>query len=130
MSRALAAAMVVSGLAWVACVDQGSGSTGKKVDPKYVAEHLVTKLPDGLQQIDVSIGDKVVYVGNTLTRVNDKGESIDLRTVAPGDMVRVTHYWRVVKPVGVGWRVFALLRGAPNTADFMNLPATDMQAAH
>jgi hypothetical protein len=119
-----------------ACVDQGSGSTGKKVDPKYVAEHLVTELPAaGLLRLDVSIGDKVVYVGNTLTRATDKpgdkaGDSLEVTAVAPGDMVRVTHFWRVIKPVGVGWRVFALLRGAPNTADFMNLPATDMQSAH
>ena len=130
MSRALAAAMVVSGLAWTACVDKGSGSTGKKVDPKYVAEHLVTTLPEGLQPIDVPIGDRVVYVGNTLTRVSDKGEAAEAGPIAPGDLVRVTHYWRVVKPVGVGWRVFALLRGAPNTADFMNLPPSDMQSGH
>src|SRR5262245_6496409 len=130
MSRALAAAIVVSGLAWTACVDKGSGSTGKKVDPKYVAEHLVTALPEGLQPIDVPIGDRVVYVGNTLSRVSDKGEAAEAGPVAPGDLVRVTHYWRVVKPVGVGWRVFALLRGAPNTADFMNLPPSDMQVGH
>ena len=132
MRRALVATIGLAGLAWVACVDQGSGSTGKKIDPKFVAEHLVTELPAaGLSRLDVSIGDKVVYVGNTLTRPTDKpGEAVEVRAVAPGDMVRITHYWRVVKPVGVGWRVFALLRGAPNTADFMNLPATDMQSAH
>ncbi|TMQ20791.1 MAG: hypothetical protein E6J90_15610 [Deltaproteobacteria bacterium] len=36
----------------------------------------------------------------------------------------------VVQPVGPTWRVFALVRGAPSTADFMNLPATDMEIAH
>jgi hypothetical protein len=137
MRRGLvASALVVVCVTSAACVDQGSGSTGKKVDPKYVAEHLVTELPaTGLLRLDVSIGDRVVYVGNTLTRATDRpgdkaGDTIELRSVAPGDMVRITHFWRVVKPVGVGWRVFALLRGGPNTADFMNLPATDMQSAH
>lgn len=130
--RTLVAAALV---AWVACVDQGSGSGSKKVDPKYVAEHLLTELPaarlDELSRLDVSIGGKIVYVGSTLGKPTDKpGEAGEVRSIAPGDMVRVTHYWRVVKPVGVGWKVFTLLRGAPNTADFMNLPPTDMEIAH
>ena len=114
-------ALVAAGLvAWVACVDQGPGPQLKKIDPGYVAEHLVTRPPPGLSPLDVSIGGKVVYLGNT----------VDKPSVAPGQTVRVTHYWRVVQPVGVGWRVFALLRGGPNTADFMNLAATDMELAH
>lgn len=115
-------ALVAAGLvACVACVDQGPGPQPKKIAPSYVAEHLLAQLPAAeLPRLDVSLGGKVVYVGNT----------VDKPTVVPGQAVRVTHYWRVVQPVGAGWRVFALVRGAPNTADFMNLPATDMQIAH
>lgn len=115
-------ALVAAGLvAWVACVDQGPGPQPKKIDPGYVAGHLLDHLPAGVApQLDVSLGGKVVYAGNT----------IDKLTVAPGQTVRVTHYWRVVQPVGAGFRVFALVRGAPNTADFMNLTATDMEIAH
>jgi hypothetical protein len=115
-------ALVAAGLvACVACVDQGPGPQPKKIAPGYVAEHLLAQLPAAeLPRLDVSLGGKVVYVGNTA----------DKPTVVPGQTVRVTHYWRVVQPVGAGWRVFALVRGAPNTADFMNLPATDMQIAH
>src|SRR6185503_6210280 len=117
MSRGLVATalFVPVALAAAACVDQGSGSTGKKVDPKYVAEHLVTELPAaGLLRLDVAIGDKVVYVGNTLPPATDKpgdkaADGVEVRAVAPGDMVRITHFWRVIKPVGVGWRVFALV---------------------
>jgi Carbohydrate family 9 binding domain-like len=143
--------LVAAGLiAWVACVDQGSGSGARKVDPKYVAEHLLTVVPTGdVERVDVSIGGKVVYVGSAIGKPTDKtakppdkpaegsGDSPpdkpsepESRAVAPGEMMRITHYWQVVKPVGVGWRVFAFLRGAPNTADFMNLPPTDMQIAH
>jgi hypothetical protein len=108
-------------IVWVACVDRGPGPQPKKIPASYVAEHLLTQPPAGeFPRLDVSIGGKVVYLGNT----------IDKPTVAPGQKVRVTHYWRVVEPVGAGFQVFALVRGAPNTADFMNLPATDMQIAH
>jgi hypothetical protein len=118
MRSALVAASLA---AWVACVDQGPGPPAKKIDPSYVAEHLLTRPPAGeLARLDVSLGGKIVYVGNT----------VDKPTVAPGQTVRVTHYWQVVQPVGPGFRVFALVRGAPSTADFMNLPATDMEIAH
>src|ERR1041384_6623236 len=124
--------LVAAGLvAWVACVDQGSGSAAKKVDPKYVAEHLLTAVPTSdVERVDVSIGGKVVYVGSAIGKPNDKPVEPESRAIAPGERMRITHYWQVVKPVGVGWRVFAFLRGAPNTADFMNLPPTDMQIAH
>jgi len=115
-------ALVAAGLVvWVACVDQGPGPRPKKIEPSYVAEHLLAHPPaGGFPVLDVSLGGKVVYAGNT----------VDKTMVAPGQTVRVTHYWRVVQPVGAGWRVFALVRGAPNTADFMNLTATDMELAH
>ncbi|HEX2687719.1 MAG TPA: carbohydrate-binding family 9-like protein [Kofleriaceae bacterium] len=116
-SVVVAAGLVV----WGACVDQGPGPQPKKIDPSYVAEHLLPRPPAGeFPRLEVSLGGKVVYLGNT----------VDRTMVAPGQGVRVTHYWRVVQPVGAGWRVFSLVRGAPNTADFMNLPATDMQIAH
>ncbi|HEU4728041.1 MAG TPA: carbohydrate-binding family 9-like protein, partial [Kofleriaceae bacterium] len=119
MHRALVAALAM--VAWSACVDRGPGPQPKKIDPSYVAEHLLGRPPAGeVSRLDVSLGGKVVYVGNT----------IDKPTAAPGQTVRVTHYWRVVQPVGPGWRVFALVRGAPGTADFMNLPPTDMEIAH
>jgi hypothetical protein len=115
-------AVVVAGLAaWVACVDRGPGPQPKKIEPGYVAAHLLTQPPAGLApRLDVSLAGKVMYLGNTL----------DKARVAPGETFRITHYWQVIAPVGPGWTVFALLRGAPNTADFMNLAATDMQIAH
>ncbi|TMQ13162.1 MAG: hypothetical protein E6J91_19300 [Deltaproteobacteria bacterium] len=114
--------IVVAGcLAWVACTDRGPGPQPKKIEPAYVAQHVLTQPPASLaQRLDVSLDGKVSYLGNT----------VDHAAVAPGQTVRVTHYWKVVQPVGPTWRVFALVRGAPSTADFMNLPATDMEIAH
>jgi hypothetical protein len=114
-------AVVAGLLAWGACVDRGPGPKPKKIDPGYVAAHLLAQPPAAvIPPLDVAIGGKVVYIGNT----------IDRTSVAPGQAVRVTHYWRVVQPVGAGWKVFALVRGAPGTADFMNLVPTDMEIAH
>jgi hypothetical protein len=108
-------------LAWVACVDRGPGPQPRKIDPSYVAQHVLEQPPAGLApRLDVAIGDKVVYLGN----------AIDRAAVAPGQTVRITHYWKVLQPIGAGWKVFTLLRGAPGTADFMNLAATDMEIAH
>src|ERR1041384_972062 len=114
--------LVAAGLvAWVACVDQGSGSGAKKVDPKYVAEHLLTAVPTGdVERIDVSIGGKVVYAGSALGKPGDKAADkpkppdkadkpadapgdgatdkpveAESRAVAPGEMMRITHYWQV-----------------------------------
>jgi hypothetical protein len=139
--------LVAGLLACVACVDQGPGPQLKKIDPRYVADHLLAELPPGVEKLDIALGErsessergapagsaggtggkapggisgKVVYVGNT----------VDRPAVGPGQAVRITHYWRVVEPVGPGWRVFALVRGAAGTSDFMNLPATDMQIGH
>jgi hypothetical protein len=103
-----------------ACVDQGAGPQPRKIDPAYVAQHLVAAPPAAIARLDVALGGRVVYLGN----------AADATAIAPGQTVRVTHYWRVLAPIGPAWRVFALLRGAPGAADFVNLPASDMQLGH
>src|SRR5512140_1762613 len=84
-SRRMRSALVAAGLVvWVACVDQGPGPQPKKIEPSYVAEHLLAHPPaGGFSVLDVSLGGKVVYAGNT----------VDKTLVAPGQTVRVTHYW-------------------------------------
>lgn len=117
MRSAVLAALVV----WVACVDRGPGPRPKKIDPAYIAQHLLAEPPAGLApRLDAPIGGKVVYLGNTA----DRG------TLAPGQTVRVTHYWKVLEPVGSAWKVFALLRGPYPSADFVTVPASDMQVGH
>lgn len=108
-------------LALAACVDTGPGPTGKKIDPTYVQSHLLSTIPQDIERFDLQLdGGKVTYLGN----------KIDKPRVAPGQPITVTHYYRVNQPIGDRWRVFGQLRGAPNTADFMNLNATDMQVGH
>lgn len=101
------------------CVDTGPGPAGKKVDPTYVQSHLLSAVPAEIERFDIKLAG-VTYLGN----------KSDKTRVPPGQPVTITHYWRVDQPIGDRWRVFAQLRGAPNTADFMNLVPTDMQAGH
>ncbi|HEY1815715.1 MAG TPA: carbohydrate-binding family 9-like protein [Kofleriaceae bacterium] len=103
-----------------ACVDSGPGPQGKQVERKYVAENLLTAVPPDVQHVDVDLGGRVQYVGST----------IDREPVIPGQAVKLASYWRVVIPPGPGWRVFVQVRGAPSTADFMNLEPSDMELGH
>ncbi|HEU0034612.1 MAG TPA: sugar-binding protein [Kofleriaceae bacterium] len=102
------------------CVDQGAGPQPKKIDPAFVQSHLLSAPPPSIEKFDTPLQDKVIYLGNT----------IDHARVAPGGSLTITHYWRVVKPVGPRWRVFGLVRGPANTSDFMNLGPSDMQLGH
>ena len=103
-----------------ACADQGSGPQGKKIELAFIRENLLAAAPDGLEHVDVKLGDGIVYLGS----------KIDKSTLIPGQAAKITHYWKVTQPPGPGWRVFTLIRGVPNTPDFMNLDATDMELGH
>ncbi|MDB4955208.1 MAG: putative lipoprotein [Myxococcales bacterium] len=107
-------------LALASCIDSGPGPQGKKIEPSYVSANLLTAVPPEVTRLDVDLGGKVVYIGNT----------VDRTSVAPGSAVKITHYWQVKAPLGTGWRVFGFMRGAPAMPDFMNLDATDMEIGH
>ena len=105
-----------------ACSDQGTGPQPKKVDPGFVGKHLLTAdaLPALTAKLDITLGDKVVYLGNT----------VDSTRIIPGGTVKITHYWKVIESPGPGWKPFTLFRGEAGQADFMALPDTDMAIAH
>ena len=103
------------------CVDQGPGPQPKKVDPGYVGKHLLQAPPSALTaKLDVELGGKVIYLGN----------HVNVQRAVPGAAFIITHYWKVIAPIGPGWQVFSMLRGEPTKPDFMNLPPTEMQRAH
>ena len=110
---------VVIALLLAACVDTGPGPQ-PRVDPKYARAHLLKAAPADLDRFDVALGDKAIYLGN----------KVDRPRLAPGQTLVIKHYWKVLKPVGKGWRPFALVRGPPGSSDFMNLEPTDMQISH
>ncbi|HSK00903.1 MAG TPA: carbohydrate-binding family 9-like protein, partial [Kofleriaceae bacterium] len=112
--------VLLAAVALAGCVDHGPGPQPRKVDPAFVKAHLLAAEPADLERLDVTLGGKVVYLGNR----------IDQTRVAPGQAVTITHYWKVLAPVGDRWRVFTLVRAPAGSADFMNLDPTDMQHAY
>ncbi|MBA3457255.1 MAG: hypothetical protein H0T42_29505 [Deltaproteobacteria bacterium] len=120
MRTFLVAALVLLA-ASAACVDQGAGPQPKRVDPGYVGKHLLQAPPATMTaKLDVDLGGKVIYLGNNL----------HVERAVPGQAFKITHYWKVVTPIGPGWEVFSNVRGEPTKPDFMNLPPTEMQRAH
>ena len=91
-----------------ACVEKGP----PPVDQNYVAANLLTAEPAPKRKLDADLGGKVVYLGADL----------DKDTLKPGDKLTLVHYWKVVQPVGSGWRVFCHITGA-SKSDWMNIDA-------
>lgn len=111
---------IVLGVLLVGCVDKGAGPQPKKIDPGFVGKHLLAAVPPLTATLNVELGGKVIYLGNTVDSVR----------IAPGGPIKITHYWKVISPPGDQWKPFSLFRGEPGTADFMALPDTDMSIAH
>jgi hypothetical protein len=105
--------VAVLAVALAGCVDHGPGPEPRKVEPSYVWAHL-------LEKTDGNFSDKVIYLGN----------KVEPTRVAPGQAVTITHYWKVLAPVGEQWKVFTLVRAPAGSSDFMNLGSSDMQFAY
>ena len=112
--------IIAPGLLLVGCVDKGAGPQPKKIDPGYVGKHLLAAPPALTASLNVDLGGKVVYLGNT----------VESTRIAPGGQVKITHYWKVLAPPGEGWKPFTLFRGEAGAPDFMALLDTDMSIAH
>jgi biopolymer transport protein ExbD len=106
-------------VALAGCIDTGPGPQPKKIDADYVQKHVLRELPAGVERWNVGLGGRAAYLGSAASK----------RRIAPGEAVTITHYWQALRPIGDDFRLFALVRGAPGTADFMNLTATDMEVA-
>jgi len=113
-------------LAIAGCVDRGSGPQGKRIEPSYIRANLLTAVPADITPMRVELG-KVTYLGNQVEYLDGRDAKTPL---APGGAIRVSHYWQVGFPPGGKWRVFTLVRGAPGSADFMNLSPSDMEIGH
>jgi hypothetical protein len=119
--------IVVIAVLLVGCVDRGQGPQGKRIEPAYLRENLLTAAPTDIQAMQVDLGGKVTYLGNKVMYLDGRDAKTPL---APGGTIRIMHYWQVKQPPGEQWRVFAYARGAQGSADFMSFGPTDMQIGH
>ena len=68
----------------------------QKVDKEYIQRNLLEKTPEKITQINADFDGKLLYLGNNASTY----------TVAPGNTLKLTHYWQVKEAPGAEWRVF------------------------
>src|SRR5205823_3805586 len=69
-------------------------------DLKVIKENILSTAPTPKFKVNADLEGKVVYLGLD----TDKSE------LRPGESVVLTHYWKVVKAPGEGWRLFVHLQ--------------------
>ena len=92
-----------------------AGCTGREEDKaseadlQLVHSNLLPTAPTPKNVVNADLDGKLVYLGS----------DFEPAVAEPGKQVRVTNYWKVVEPVGDGWRIFTHLE-APNHQAFVN----------
>ncbi|HTA21856.1 MAG TPA: hypothetical protein VK989_21325, partial [Polyangia bacterium] len=91
-----------------ACVEQDEDKPNDE-DMKVAKQNLLATAPTPKYAVNADLDGKVVYLGL----------DVDPATPEPGRDIKLTHYWKVVAPVGDGWKPFTHLEG-PNHANYIN----------
>jgi hypothetical protein len=109
MSRS--ALHVLVGLALIAgCVEQQNDMPSEE-DVKAAHEHVLTAPPATIQHPnDAILEDKLQYLG----------VDVDTDVVTPGKAFTLTHYWKVLSPVGDDWKVFVHLETPDSKKNHLN----------
>jgi hypothetical protein len=94
-------------MAW-ACVEQEPARPTEE-DVKIIKQNILTKAPEMKFKVNADLEGKIVYLGL----------DVDKDVIQPGEAFKLTHYWKVNKPVDEGWEIFVHLNG-PNKAGFIN----------
>jgi Carbohydrate family 9 binding domain-like len=100
-----AAALFIGG-----CVEQQNDMPSEE-DVKAAHEHVLSQPPEKIQHPnDGQLEDKLEYLGI----------DIDTDTVTPGKAFTLTHYWRVLNPVGDDWKIFIHLETPDSKKNHLN----------
>jgi len=68
-------------------------------DLRAIARNILLRPPPLKHKVEAELGGKVVYLGLEL----------DKERLRPGDVLKLTHYWRSLRPVDPGWEIFVRL---------------------
>jgi hypothetical protein len=98
------AALGVSG-----CVEQNSDMPSEE-EIKSAREHILTTAPTPKFPVNAQLEDKLVYLGL----------DVDVDTVTPGKAFTLTHYWKVLNPVGDDWKLFVHLESPGGKKSHLN----------
>jgi hypothetical protein len=101
-------------LSAIGCVDNSDGSA---VDESYIKANLLAADPAPTTPVNADLGGKIVYLG----------ADIDRKTAAPGDKVKVVHFWKVIETPGSEWAAFSHVNG---TKEWLNIDETKMRKGY
>jgi len=108
MYRSLA--YVVAAVSLVGCVEQQNDMPSEE-DIKAAHEHVLSAPPANIQHpSDAQLEDKLEYLG----------VDVDTDTVTPGKAFTLTHYWKVLNPVGDDWKIFVHLETPDSKKNHLN----------
>jgi len=108
MYRSLAY-VAVAALA-VGCVEQQNDMPSEE-DIKAAHEHVLAQPPANIQHPSgAQLEDKLEYLGM----------DVDTDTVTPGKAFTLTHYWKVLNPVGDDWKIFVHLETPDSKKNHLN----------
>jgi len=105
--RALLFATVA--VAAVGCVEQTPDGPTEE-DVKAAKENILSTAPTPKYAVNAELDDKLIYLGL----------DVDTDTVTPGKAFTLTHYWKVLKPVGDDWKLFIHLEAPDSKRSHLN----------
>ena len=105
LAYVVAAASLIGG-----CVEQQNDMPSEE-DIKAAHEHVLTAPPATIQHpSEGQLEDKLEYLGM----------DVDTDVVTPGKAFTLTHYWKVLAPVGDDWKVFVHLETPDSKKNHLN----------
>jgi hypothetical protein len=109
MSRSAIHMVVALALA-AGCVEQQNDMPSEE-DIKAAHEHILSAPPATIQHPnDAILEDKLQYLGC----------DVDTDVVTPGKAFTLTHYWKVLNPVGDDWKIFVHLETPDSKKNHLN----------
>ncbi len=102
-------ALAVATLSVAACVEQNADMPSEE-EIKSAREHILTTAPTPKIPVNAALEDKLVYLGL----------DIDTDEITPGKAFTLTHYWKVVNPVGDDWKLFIHLESPGGKKSHLN----------
>jgi hypothetical protein len=118
MYRSLA--YLVAAVGFVGCVEQQNDMPSEE-DIKAAHEHVLAQPPAKIQHPnDAQLEDKLEYLG----------VDVDTDTITPGKAFTLTHYWKVLNPVGDDWKLFVHLETPDSKKNHLNADHTPINGKY
>ena len=107
--RCAPAAVLLLSLLGSGCVEQNADMPSEE-EIKSAREHILSTAPTPKLPVNAQLEDKLVYLGL----------DVDVDTVTPGKAFTLTHYWKVLNPVGDDWKLFVHLESPGGKKSHLN----------